>query len=391
MKHRAGPPLRVAVVSLAIVWLPVVASPVSVSAQVQIDSRAMELTVSGRVQFQAQTSSCGDGPPDPASACDTRAPELDMFLRRARLGIVATIDERLTFKLEPDFSDIDEVALKDAWGRYAFSPTLALKAGHFNRPFDGFYLTPSSHLPFERVVMVPGVPAGALPSFSGLTKAAGLSDRDIGLTLEGAHDVGRFAWSLGVFTGGSASRARDTNSEKQFVGRVRYELDAGGAPLGIAGALALSDAPYVGTDGGSEAEYYSNFELFAELGAWDRDGLLVQAGVVAGANPSVSELGLPIDLGAGDEFADLLTWQGVAAYRIAVPDADWLDAVTPSLRVSYADPTDLDDDEVLTFTPGIAFNFHGRNRLVVTWDVARFADDGVRSESSLKSHLQFLF
>ena len=389
MKHRVGPPSRVAVVSFAVMWMPALASPLS--SQVRIDSRAMELEVSGRLQFQLQTSSCGDGTPGVTSACDTEAPELDMFLRRARLSLEATIDERLTFKVEPDFSDVDEVALKDAWGRYAFSTALAVKAGHFNRPFDGFYLTSSSHLPFERAVVVPGVPSTALPSFSGLTKSAGLSDRDVGLMLEGEHGEGRFAWWLGVFNGDSDSGAQDTNTEKQFVGRVQVSLETGGMPLEFAGAVAYSDAPYEGVSGAAEAEHYTNFELWAGLGAWGQDGPLVHAGLVAGDNPGFNDLGLPIDLAGGDEFGDLLTWQAVAAWRLPVPGSAAIEALTPLLRISYGDPTDVADDEVLAFTPGVALFFHGRNRIALTWDVASFADDDVDPENSFTAQMQFHF
>ena len=389
MKQRVGPPSKAAVVSFAIMWLPALPSPLS--SQVLIDSRAMELEVSGRLQFQLQTSSCGDAAPAVTSACAAEAPGLDMFLRRARLAVEATIDERLTFKLEPDFSDIDEVSLKDAWGRYAFSPALAVKAGHFKRPFDGFHLTSSSHLPFERAVVVPGVPGSALPSFSGLTKTAGLSDRDIGLTLEGAHAAGRFAWWFGIFNGDSDSGAQDTNTEKQFIGRAQVTLEAGGSPLGLAGAVAYSDAPFVGTSGDTEAEHYTNLELWAALGDWGRDGLLVHAGLVTGDNPRVNDIGSPIDLAAGEEFADLLTLQGVAAYRIPVSGGGSVEALTPLLRISYGDPTDLADDEVLAFTPGVALFFHGRNRLAVTWDVASFAAEDVDPESSFTAQMQFHF
>lgn len=388
--RRFEPPPRVAFVSSAGISLLVLAFPAS--SQVTISSRAMDIEVSGRVQFQLETTSCTEATPALDSACASEAPGFDMFLRRARLAVEATIDDRLSVKLEPDFSDIDALALKDAWGRYAFADDgLAVKAGHFKRPFDGFHLTSSSRLPFERAVVVPGVPNDALPSYSGLTKAAGLSDRDIGLAIEGVHGDGRFAWWLGAFTGGSGSPSSDTNASKQFIARAKLELDVGGSPLGLAGAGALSDAPYIGTNGGSEAEYYSNVELFAELGDWGRDGLLLQVGLVLGDNPSHSEIGLPIDLGAGDEFADMLAWQGVAAYRIPLAGIEWLEAVSPSLRVSYADPTEVDDDEVLAFTPGVILSFHGRNHMAVTWDFAGFAAEGVRDESSFKTFMQFHF
>ena len=288
-------PSTVAVTSSFVVAC-LLAAPSPVSAQVRIDSRALELEFSGRLQFQLQTSSCDDASPAPTSACAEEAPGLDMFLRRARVSLEATIDERLTLKLEPDFSDVDEVSLKDAWGRYAFGSGLAVKAGHFKRPFDGFHLTSSSHLPFERAVVVPGVPSARLASYSGLTKASGLSDRDIGFTLEGNPGDGPVTFWLGAFTGGSESSAGDSNTEKQFVGRVQVALDVGATPLELAAAVAASDAPYTAADGGTDADYYTDFELWAERGGWDRPGLLVQTGLVLGDNPRLDESGATYDL-----------------------------------------------------------------------------------------------
>lgn len=389
MKPRIRPPM-VAVTSLFLAAY-LLAAPFPLSAQVQIDSRAMQLEFSGRLQFQLQTTSCRDATPAATSACTAEAPGLDMFLRRARLSLEATIDERLTLKLEPDFSDVDEVSLKDAWGRYAFGGGLAVKAGHFKRPFDGFHLTSSSHLPFERAVVVPGVLSARLASYSGLTKASGLSDRDIGFTLEGSPGEGPVSFWLGAFTGGSESSAGDSNTEKQFIGRVQVALDAGASPLELAAAVAASDAPYTATDGVTEADYYTNFELWAERGGWDRPGLLVQAGLVLGDNPRLDEAGGSYDPLSGDEFASLLTWQGVVAYRVATPGTEWLDGVTPFIRVSYGDPSDAEDDEVTSFTPGLALFFHGRNRLALTWDVASFAADAVDTENSFTAQMQFHF
>jgi hypothetical protein len=194
-----------------------------------------------------------------------------------------------------------------------------------------------------------------------------------------------------VFNGDSDSGAQDTNTEKQFIGRAQVTLDAGGSPLELAGAVAHSDAPFVGTSGDTEAEHYTNVELWAALGDWGRDGLLVHAGLVAGDNPQVNDVGSPIDLAAGDEFADLITWQVAAAYRIPVSGGGAVEALTPLLRISYGDPTDLADDEVLAFTPGVALFFHGRNRLALTWDVASFAAEGVDPESSFTAQMQFHF
>ena len=378
---------------VAFACLPPLASPGL--AQVQITTRAMELELSARLQFQLQTSSCTEPTSeiDPIeSRCSSEAPGLDMFMRRARVALTAAIDDRLTLKLEPDYSDVDEISLKDAWGRYAFGPGVSVQAGHFKRPFDGFQLTSSATLPFERAVTVPGVSRGDLPSFDRLTKGSDLSDRDIGLMLEGAPGDGRFGWWLGVFNGRSGSAGSDTNTGKQLVGRVEVEvgdLGADGLPLVVAGAFALTDAPFEAADEGTESEYFQNFELFAELGSYSDPGLLVQLGYVGGDSPDRNSDGAAIDLAGGDEFGRLSTWQGVAAYRIAADGSTWLDAVAPMVRVSYGDPSEADEDQVWGFTPGLALYFHARNRLAMTWDIARFADGD--TEHSFIAQMQFHF
>ncbi|MFQ5529261.1 MAG: porin [Gemmatimonadota bacterium] len=366
--------------------------PMPAAAQVEIKAGSAELKFSGRIQFQLETTTCTDATPDVDSACSSDQPGLDMFLRRARVSIEAKIDDRLTMKLEPDFDAVNEVSLKDAWGRYRIAPGVALKAGHFKRPFDGFFLTSSSWLPFERAVAIPGVPSAMLPSHSGFTKSFDLSDRDIGFMFEGTTDGAAFSYWLGVFTGGSASKASDTNTEKQFVGRVQATLDAGGMPLDLAGAVALTDAPFTDIDGEAEGEHFTNFEVWAELGGYSRDGLLVQAGLVFGENPRSNELGSPIDLVAGEDFASLMSWQGVVGYRIPPDGTEWLEAVSPIVRISYSDPnTDASDDEAWGFTPGFALYFHKRNRLALTWDTASFSDGAVSSESAFRAQMQFHF
>ena len=377
---------------IGLLALSILMMPSTSHAQVEVQAGSSEIKFSGRLQFQVETTSCTDATPAVSSACATEEPGLNMFLRRARASIEAKIDDRLTLKLEPDFDGVDEVSLKDAWGQYRLAPGVSLKAGHFKRPFDGFFMTSSSWLPFEREVSIPGVSADRLPSHSGLTRSFDLADRDIGFMFEGEMESERFAYWLGVFTGKSGSNAEDTNTEKQIVGRAQFTLEAGGLPLDIAAAVALTDAPFTGTDGEADAEYYTNFELWTELGGYDRDGFLVQAGLVVGDNPSINTLGAPIDLMLSENFASLLSMQGVVGYRIATDRTEWLEAVAPIVRVSYSDPnTDVDEDHAWGFTPGIALYFHARNRLALTYDVASFAADGVDSESAFRAQMQFHF
>lgn len=366
--------------------------PATSAAQVEFASGAAEIKLSGRIQYQVETTTCTKAIADPDSACSSEQPGLDMFLRRARFSIEARIDDRFTMKLEPEFSDLDEISMKDAWGRYAFGPGVALKMGHFKRPFDGFFLTSSTWLPFERAVSIPGVSSSTLPSYSGFTQSFDLSDRDIGFMFEGETQSKTFSYWIGAFNGGSDAKANDTNAEKQFIGRAQVTLNAGGAPLDLAGAIAVTDAPFVATDGETEAEYFTNFELWAELGGYGENGLLIQAGFIMGDNPRLNTTGGDIDLAHREDFATLLSWQGVVGYRMSVDGADWLEAVSPILRVSHSDPnTRIDDDEAWGFTPGFVLYFHKRNRLALTWDVASFAADNVDSENSFRAQMQFHF
>lgn len=366
--------------------------PTASLAQVQVKTGAAELKFSGRVQFQLETTTCTEFTPGPASACSTDEAGLDMFVRRARVALEAKIDERLTFKLEPDFSKVDAVRLKDAWGRYAFSPNVSIRAGHIKRPFDGFEMTSSSWLPFEAVASVPGVSSAMLPSHTGLTKSINLADRDVGFMFEGSSTNGRFSFAIGAFNGGSDSGSSDTNGEKQVMGRAQVSVDAGGMPLDLAGAVALTDAPFTALSGEMDAEYYTNFELWAELGSYGRDGLVVQAGLVLGDNPMLNPLGGAIDLAGGEDFASLRSAQAAVGYRMPTDDVEWLEAVSPVVRVSHADPnTDVENDDAWVVTPGIGFYFHKRNRLTLTWDMASFGADGIDSESSFKAQMQFHF
>lgn len=368
------------------------ALPAALAAQVQIKTGATELKVSGRLQFQLETTTCTELTPGPASGCSSDEAGLDMFVRRARFSLEAKIDERLTFKIEPDFSKLNEIRLKDAWGRYSFSPLVSIRAGHFKRPFDGFEMTSSSWRPFEAAGKIPGVAGEMLPSYTGLTKSLDLSDRDVGFVFEGSTGDGTFSFAAGAFNGGSDSDANDSNAEKQFVGRAQVSLDAEGMPLNLAAGVALTDAPFTALSGEVDAEYFTNFEVFAELGAYSRDGLVVQAGLIVGDNGAINPLGGPIDLAAGEDFASMRLVQAVVGYRLPVEGIDWLEAVSPVVRVSHADPnTDVEGDDAWVVTPGIGLYFHQRNRLTLTWDVANFGADGVDSESSFKAQMQFHF
>ncbi|MFO7586562.1 MAG: porin [Gemmatimonadota bacterium] len=357
----------------------------------EFSTGALKIKFGGRIQVQAGTSSCDEYPVPADSRCAEQVASTDLFLRRVRLTVDGEITDRIDFRIEPDYNKVDELGLKDAWGRFKFSDAAQLKVGHFKRPFDGFELVSSTQiLTIERAVVVRGLETFAAPSLGAATAYFNLGDRDIGAELSGSTGGGLFSYWVGMFTGDSDLRSQDTNAEKQFVGRAQLAFEPGGIPLRIAAAAAATDQGYETEDRGLQAEYYYDYELFAELGDFG-GGPHVQAGLVFGDNPRQSADGGSLDLAAGDGFASFVTWQAIASWKLST-EVLGLEAIEPLLRVTWGDPnTDVDDDAGWGFTPGVQFFFHRRNKLALNWDVASWEEDGIRSENSFKAQVQFHF
>lgn len=365
-----------------------------------LDSEALGIEIGGRVQLQAVTGPCSDAPFDDGSPCAEQAPAADMLVRRARLSFDIDVSDLIDAKIQPGFAGLDQVELKDAWGRLDFDPAFRLKLGHFKRPFDGFQLTSSTQiLTIERDLDVPGVPGLEAPSLDELTTRFRLSDRDVGVMAEGAPEGTGFGYRVGVFNGRGSTDERDVNSAKQVVGRARYTFEVGPSlPLTVAAAAASTDLPVTGPGDRegvrASARRHGNYELWAELGDFT-PGPHVQAGVVLGDNPLQAEDGsdLPPEAGpAGPPFADAAAWQVVGSYRLEVEGSDLLAAVEPVFRVTRADPnTGLDGDAVSGFTPGVQVFFGGRNKIALNLDVVDFEADGRGTAHSFKAQFQAHF
>lgn len=365
---------------------------------VEVTASAVEVDLSGRVQFQTATSSCSDFPFEAGSPCAEQAPGVDAFMRRVRLSAVVTINDFLTAKVEPDFGDVNDVVLRDAYGRLTFSDHARVQIGQFKRPFDGFNLVSSSQLlTVERDLDVPGVPGLAAASLDEFSTRFNLASYDIGAMFFGAAGEGRIEYAVGAFNGEPSGVNNDRNAEKQFVGRLTYNLEVGRLPLSVAAAAAVTDLPFRAADDQSgsprSGEYYTDFEIWAELGDYEPDPH-VQAGLIFGDNPLQTEAGAPADpaMPGGDDFATMRSWQVIGAWRFPVPSTRYVAAVEPAFRVTRAEPnTDLDDDEVWGFTPGVNVYFHGRNKLQLGWDFVEFAAGGRESVNSFKSQFQVYF
>lgn len=352
---------------------------------------AVKIKLGGRIHMQAGTSTCDEFPVPADSRCEEQVATTDLFLRRARLTFDVEIGDRIDLRLEPDYNKVTQLGLKDAWGRFTFSPMARLKMGHFRRPFDGFQLTSSTQmLTVERAVLIRGLGRNVARSLDAATVLYNLSDRDIGVELSGATESGLFSYWVGAFTGDSDFSFQDSNTQKQFVGRAQLAFDAAGLPLKVAAAASATDEGYETEERGLQGEYHYGYELFGELGDFS-GGPHLMAGLVLGDNPRQNPAGDPIDLAAGDSFATFVTWQAIASWKIST-DVLGLEAIEPLFRVTWGDPnTDVDADAGWGFTPGVQFFFYKRNKLALNWDIATWQEDGVRSESSFKAQVQFHF
>ena len=147
-----------------------------------------------------------------------------------------------------------------------------------------------------------------------------------------------------------------------------------------AAAAAATDQGYETPTEGLQGRYYYNFELYAEWGDFSY-GPHAQLGFIFGDNPFQNAAGGDIDLAAGEDFAKTSTWQGIVSWKFPIGTGDM--ALEPLLRFGWADTnTDVSDNEVWGFTPGVQIFFYGRNKLALNWDIASPTTDALRSEKT---------
>ena len=147
------------------------------ASQVQVNSTARQITLTGRVQTQFNTTSVAG---EPGS---------EILIRRARFTADVVVNDFVSGRFMPEFGE-GEAQLRDAWLRLTFSPSFRLTLGQFKRPFDLFELTSSTQiLVIERAGSIRGVGScgslGGVCSLSRLTEALDFSDRDVGAMIDG--------------------------------------------------------------------------------------------------------------------------------------------------------------------------------------------------------------
>lgn len=345
-----------------------VLSASSAAAQVKIESKAAEITLTGRVQLQWNTTSV-DGPISN-----------EFLIRRARLTAEIDFNDWISGKVQPEYGE-GEVSLKDAYLRLSFDPAFRATLGQFKRPFDLFELTSSTQfLVIERAGGIRGVDTcsgpGGICSYSRFTEKLGYSDRDIGVMVEG--DLGsRFEYSASV-TNGTGANSEEENGSKSYTGRFAV---AATPDLTIAGNLGAHDYERESALGEMENEYAIAFGGDIEYGNYTR-GLHVQAGITAGDNW--------LNLDASGDPTTFVTAQGIVTYKVPVSNSRFIEAIEPVARVSWGDPdTDADDDQGILFTPGLVAFFSGRNKLAINADIWSPSQGDTELSVKVQSYLHF--
>lgn len=133
---------------------------------------------------------------------------VDTFsLRRARLSLSGDIVKNLKFKISADL--VKSPALLDAQVEFAPVKAAGLRIGQFLVPFSMNNVTSVADID---MVNRPAVVEALAPG-----RDNGASGRDVGAVLFGSHSVLEYA--LGFVNGAGINKA-DTNSHKDFSGRV---------------------------------------------------------------------------------------------------------------------------------------------------------------------------
>jgi phosphate-selective porin OprO/OprP len=137
---------------------------------------------------------------------DVQRPQIDTFLlRRVQPTIEGSLPYGISFLVNPDFGGGTTV-LQDAYLGVEIGPWLKFRFGKYRPPFGLERLQPTSNLGFVEF----GLPTLLTPN------------RDVGAMAYGDLFQGIVGYAGGVFNGvaDNASGDLDTDSEKEFVGRV---------------------------------------------------------------------------------------------------------------------------------------------------------------------------
>jgi hypothetical protein len=349
-----------------VVGLSFISHPDRSRAQVEIRSRAMRLTATGRIHTQYNTTSV---PGELAT---------QFIVRRARFVAEVKVNDVVDGKVEPDFGE-GKIDLKDAYVRFNLAPALRLKFGQFKRPFDIFQLHSSTEtLIIERAGDIRGVSTcagpGGLCTFSRFSERLKYADRDVGVMVDGTSASGKVSYAVSM-TNGAGRNTGDENGTKSYSGRV--ELQPTGR-IRLGGHLGIHD--YV-NDVTTDDDYAVAAGADIEVGDFDA-GVHLHAGVLAGQNWQ--------NLDATGDPSTFATAQIALAYKQPLANSEVVEAIQPLGRVSWGDPdSDGADDAGWLFTPGLVLFVSGRNKIAANVDIWVPALGSTEWSFKMQSYLHF--
>lgn len=326
----------------------------------EVRTRAMEVTIGGRVQTQLNTSSVAGVAPS------------ELIIRRARLELGVKVDERISGRLQPEFGG-DKLSLKDAFMELTMSPAARLRAGKFTRPFGLLQLTSSKQMPvIERGVRIRGL--DALDEAS-LLESLDYSARDVGVQLHGSPRGAPLGltYAVGVFRGPLHGQVGRQDSY-QLAGRATAQVVS---DVRIGAAWSMRDFASSATDPAPELRRGQAFEVDLEYGSFAQ-GLHVLVEAATG----------DLDLFSNQSFSGAQAWLG---YRTP-PISSLVLGIEPALRVSHSE-TDGDPIEFAggsLFTPGLNVYIGRLDRIMLNYDIWRGAD-GAADARSFKAMVQMAF
>ena len=315
-----------------------------VVAQTTVHTQAVEITLSGRLHTQLNTTSVATEPGE------------EMLIRRARFAAAVKINDFVSGLVEPEYGG-GKAELRVAYLRLAFAPALNATIGQYKRPFDLFTLTSSTDiLVVERAGDIRGVNSctgvGGICSYDRLLEQLQYSAIDIGVVLDGHDRAGRVSYAVSIMNG-TGPNVPDENGTKSYTGRLTF---AATPNVRVAGNLAFHD--YVNPVRGNA--YASALGGDLEVGDF-RSGFHLQAGAVEGDNWRALVAGQP---------RRFVVLQAIAAYKVPVHHPPYAEAIEPIARVSWGNPdTATPRDGGLLLTPGVVWHIAGRNKIGADVDI----------------------
>jgi Phosphate-selective porin O and P len=333
-------------------------------AQTTVHTQAVEITLTGRLHTQINTTSVATEPGD------------QILIRRARFSVAVKINDFVSGLVEPEYAG-SKAQLKVAYLRLAFAPAFNATIGQYKRPFDLFTVTSSADiLVIERTGDIRGVDTctgvGGICSFNQFLEQLQYSATDIGIVLDGHDRASRVTYAVAVMNGPGPNLA-DENGTKSYSGRLTV---AATPNVHVGGNVAVHD--YVNPVRGNA--YAPAFEGDLEIGNFAR-GFHLQAGAVGGDNWRALVAGEP---------RHFLALQAIATYRVAVHRPPYAEAIEPVARVSWGNPdTATPRDGGVLLTPGIVWHIAGRNKIGANVDVWHPQQGATEWSLKVQSYLFF--